>query len=73
LTSKELEVHNQAKEDAMPLSVLYPAVEQRLKAYHELSSRAEHLQLHYHAIFNNGKVKNRKIAETIADFVFRKS
>ncbi len=30
----------------------------------------EHLQIHYHAIFNNGKVSNRKIAETIADFVF---
>lgn len=32
----------------------------------------EHLQLHYHAIFNNGKVRNEKIASTIADFVFKK-
>jgi len=29
----------------------------------------EHNPLYYHAIFNNGKVKNQKIAEIIADFI----
>ena len=32
----------------------------------------EHLQIHYHAIFNNSKVRNQKIAKSIADFVFNK-
>ncbi len=31
----------------------------------------EHNPLLYHTIFNNGRVSNRKIAETIADFVFK--
>jgi cytidylate kinase len=33
----------------------------------------EHHPLYYHAIFNNAKVRNKEIAGTIADLVFRKS
>jgi hypothetical protein len=32
----------------------------------------EHLQIHYHAIFNNCKLRNTQIARTIANFVFKK-
>ena len=32
----------------------------------------EHHPLYYHAIFNNGKVRNQQIARIIADFVFKK-
>ena len=31
----------------------------------------EHYPLHYHAIFNNGKVRNQQIAQIIADFVLK--
>jgi hypothetical protein len=32
-----------------------------------------HRQIHYHAIFNNGKVRSEKIARTIAKFVLKKT
>ena len=32
----------------------------------------EHHPLYYHAIFNNGKIRNQQIARIIADFVFKK-
>jgi hypothetical protein len=31
----------------------------------------EHNPLYYHVIFNNSKVRNHKIAKTIADFVLK--
>jgi len=43
---------------------------ERDKIIRKLLDADEHYPLHYHAIFNNGKVRNKQIARTIIDFVF---
>ncbi len=45
---------------------------ERDKIIRKLLDADEHHPLYYHAIFNNGKVRNPRIARTIADFVFKK-
>jgi hypothetical protein len=42
---------------------------ERDRIIRKLLDADEHNPLYYHAIFNNGKVKNHKIAEIIADFI----
>ena len=41
------------------------------KIIRKLLDADEHHPLHYHAIFNNGKVWSQQIAEMIADYVFK--
>ena len=43
---------------------------ERDKIIRKLLDADEHHPLYYHAIFNNGKVRNQMIAATIADMVF---
>ena len=44
---------------------------ERDKVIRKLLDADEHHPLYYHAIFNNGKVRNEQIAAVIADFVFK--
>ena len=45
---------------------------ERDRIIRKLLDADEHHPLYYHAIFNNGKVRNQQIARIIADFVFKK-
>ena len=45
---------------------------ERDKVIRKLLDADEHHPLYYHAIFNNGKLRNEQIAATIADLVFKK-
>jgi hypothetical protein len=61
---------NKTKQDAEILIV--DQQKERDKIIRKLLDADEHLPLYYHAIFNNGKLKNQQIAKFIADFVFKK-
>ncbi|BCS52896.1 AAA family ATPase [Geobacter sp. SVR] len=45
---------------------------EREKVIRKLLDADEQDPLYYHAIFNNGKIRNRQIAATIADVVFKR-
>ena len=45
---------------------------ERDKVIRTLLDADEHYPLYYHAIFNNGKVRNHHIVKIIADYVFKK-
>ena len=53
--------------------VIVDQQKERDKIIRKLLDADEHYSLYYHAIFNNGKVRNQQIARIIADFVFKKS
>lgn len=46
---------------------------ERDKIIRKLLDADEHHPLYYHAIFNNGKIRNQQIAKIIAGYVFKKA
>jgi len=61
---------NISKQDAEIIVV--DQQKERDRIIRKLLDADEHHPLYYHAIFNNGKARNQRIARTIADYVLKK-